>query len=326
MGEVVFRCPTMEKREVMLGGCEKDTESNLSENIESGYEDMESGSFVAMFVAGLNGLKQCNLLVPQHCSDEHIALFHLLFESQDEILTTSMLGNEAIVRTVDPWSVHISPHDAYVLGYCMTLSRCRWKLVLRYLGDEHIDMMKQAIASWGYGKGRIITVIFTLGRLTSDGVGHLLSLPHNTLRDVSELHLGYNYNELDTKTCEVLAHCLSSLPHLEILSLQYNQIGSDGAHLLAQSLHTSTTLRELDVSGNNIGNRGGCSLAEALSMNKGLEVLFLNDNPLGRKSIQQLIHCLQLNQTLRWLWLPSEWHEFSRKCIGYDQEKSRIGF
>ena len=56
---------------------------------------------VAMFVAGLNGLKQSKLFVPEHCSYEHITLLHLLFESQNEILTTSMLGNEAIVRTVD---------------------------------------------------------------------------------------------------------------------------------------------------------------------------------------------------------------------------------
>ena len=103
------------------------------------------------------------------------------------------------------------------LGYCISLSRCQWKLELRNLGDEHVDMMKQAIASWGCGKGRIITVDFSYGRLTSDGVGHLLSLPHNTLSDLSKLDL--RYNELDSKSCEVLAHCLSSLPHLERLYL-----------------------------------------------------------------------------------------------------------
>ena len=111
----------------------------------------------------------------------------MLFESQNEILTTSILGNEAIVKTVDS---ELSRHDAYVLGYCISLSRCQWMLVLSYLGDQHIDMMKQAITSWGCGKGRIITVDFRLGRYTSDGVGHLLSLPHHTLSDLSELLLG----------------------------------------------------------------------------------------------------------------------------------------
>ena len=147
---------------MMLGGSVSDTDSSLSKNGQNGYEEMGSGrSLVAMFVAGLNGLKQSKLFVPERCSYEHITLLHLLFESQNEILTTSMLGNEAIVRD----SIHtrhaISPHDAYVLGYCMSLSKCQWKLVLRDLGDEHVDMMKQAIARWGCGKGRIITVDFS---------------------------------------------------------------------------------------------------------------------------------------------------------------------
>ena len=87
-----------------------------------------------------------------------------------------------------------------------------------YLGDEHIDMMKQVIASWGCGKGRIITVEFMLGELTSDGAGHLLSLPHNTLSELRELDLGGN--KLDSKFCEVLARCLPSLPHLYYVQVE----------------------------------------------------------------------------------------------------------
>ena len=323
--KLLLTCPTIEEQEVMLGGSDSDTDSSPCESEESEYEEMESGkSFVAMFVAGLNGLKQSKLFVPEDCSNEHITLLHLLFESQNYILTTSMLGNETIVRGVDTRVRPISPHDAYVLGYCISFSRCKWKLVLYYLGDEHVDMMKQAISSWGIGKGRIITVDFSFGRLTSDDVGHLLSLPHNTLSDLSKLNLGHNV--LVSKSCEVLVHCLSSPPHKQILYLNGNEIGCDGAHILSQPLHTNTTLRELDVSSNNIGNRGGCSLAEALSINKGLEGLYLYDNPLGEKSIQQLIHSLQLNQTLQRLGLPSKWQKFSQNCAGYNQEKSRLRF
>ena len=126
-GEVVFKGPTMEEGEMMLGGSVSDTNCSLSKNDENGYEEMGSGrSIVAMFVAGLNGLKQSKLFVPERCSDEDITLLHLLFESQNQILTTSMLGNEDIVRTVDSGS--ISPHDAYVLGFCTSMSRCQWKL------------------------------------------------------------------------------------------------------------------------------------------------------------------------------------------------------
>ena len=270
-GEVVFKGQNMEEREVMLGGSDSDTDSSLSENNHSGYEKMESGrNFVAMFVAGLNELKQCELLVPQYCSFEYITILHLYFESQNETLTTKMLGNEATVRTVDSGYVRISPHDAYVSGYCTSLSECQWKLVKHQLGDEHMDMMKQAIASWGCDNGRIITVDFSNGRLTTDGIGHLWLLPRKTLSDLSELNL--DHNNLDSQSCEVLAHFLSSLPHLEILRFRGNKIGCDDARLLSQSLHSNTTLRVLNVAGNNIGDRGGCNLAKAISINKGLLV------------------------------------------------------
>ena len=167
-----------------------------------------------------------------------------------------MLGNAAVLRTVDSECTH-APHDSYVLGYGISLSTCQWKLVLHHLGDEHIDMMKRGIASWRCGKGRIIHVDFGFGRITSDGIGHLLSLPHNTLSVLNELSLVHT--ELDSKSCEMLAHFLSSLSHLESLSLSGNQFGCDGVHLLSQFLHTNTTLKFLDVSTNNIGIRRGCS-------------------------------------------------------------------
>ena len=72
---------------------------------------------------------------------------------------------------------------------------------LHYLGDEQVDMIKQATASWGCGKGRIITVDFGGSRLTSDGVGHLLSLPHNTLSDLRELKLGHNKLDSNLVRC-----------------------------------------------------------------------------------------------------------------------------
>ena len=280
-----------------------------------------------MFVAGLSGLKKCKLVVSKHCSrSKEFSLFHLLFESQNESIITSMLGDETIVRTVDScrWSSMISPYDAYVLGYCISLSRCQWKLVLHDIYDEHIDMMKQAIASWGCGNGRIITFAVLVGFLTSDGVGHLLSLPHNTLSDLGEITL-WNI-DLDSEACELLASCLSSLPQLEDLDLALNKIGCEGVELLSQSLRSNTTLKLFNVNKNNIGDRGGCSLAKALSMNKHLLELDLTGNPLGEESIQQLIASLQHNNTLQQMNLPFHWQNFAQRCVGYDVIKDKVSF
>ena len=120
----------------MSGEGSSDTDSSLGNNDESGYEEMDSGrAFVPLFVAGLNGLKQCKLFIPELCIQEDITFLHFLFESQNEILASSMLGNEAIVRTIH--SLHASPHDSYVLGCCISLSRCQWQMELQSIGDEH---------------------------------------------------------------------------------------------------------------------------------------------------------------------------------------------
>ena len=141
--------------------------------------EMESGRcFVRKFVAGLNGLQQCKLLVPEHCQEEEdIAFLHVLFESQNEILITKMLGNESTIRTIDTEKIYTSPHDAFVLGYCISLSRCQWELNLYYINDEHIDMMNRAIDNRGCGNGRIIEILLCECELTNDGMSHLLSLP-----------------------------------------------------------------------------------------------------------------------------------------------------
>ena len=93
----------------------------------------------------------------------------------------------------------ISPHDAYVLGYCISQNRCQWKLNLEYISDEHAEMMKRAINSWGPGEeGPIVQICSNASRLTSDGVSHLLSLPHHILSGLCELSL-YGYEMFGTE-------------------------------------------------------------------------------------------------------------------------------
>ena len=99
---------------------------SLGEKDASAYEEIESArSFVPMFVAGLSGLKRCRFGVPRWCSQsEEFTRLHLLFESQNESIITSMLGSGDVVRTVDldKWHSDMSPYDSYVLGYCISLS------------------------------------------------------------------------------------------------------------------------------------------------------------------------------------------------------------
>ena len=73
----------------------------LGKEMERGRYEKSWRSVVAMFMVGLNGLKQGELFVPEDCSYTDITLFNLLFESQNEMLTTSILEDVSVYRVVD---------------------------------------------------------------------------------------------------------------------------------------------------------------------------------------------------------------------------------
>ena len=82
----------------------------------------------------------------------------------------------------------------------------------------------------------------------------------------------------------MLAHSLSSLPHLETTRAFGAIKLAVMVHTYCHNLFTPTLHSEsLSVFRNNIGDRGGFSLAKALSINKGLERLYLDEEPTGRE-------------------------------------------
>ena len=153
---------------------------------------------VRMFVVGLTQGRDCRISVPVQIGDQGIQALHLLFESQNKLLTTTELSNTIIVRLVE--SSSLSPYDAYVLGYSISQSQCQWELYLDVISAEHAEMMKRAITTWGPVKGKIIQISSIECSLSSDGIGQLLSLPHPILSDLSKLILVHK--EVDVKTLQ----------------------------------------------------------------------------------------------------------------------------
>ena len=224
---------------------------------------------------------------------------HQLFESQSKSLTASELGDRTIVRSVR--TVSLSLHDAYVLGYCISQSSCQWKLNLKYIGDEHAEVLKRGIVSWGAGEGKIAEIHLYYSRLTSEGIGHFLSLPPHVVRGLSELVV--HRTKRDVTPYEKLAHHVSSLPYLKRLSLRGYGIDGEGAQLFSQFLRTNTTLRELDLQQADIKTSGLSSLAKALSANNSLHVLNLSSNQIDCEGAQLLSVTLRTNTTLTQLCL-----------------------
>ena len=325
-GELAFAHPIMDEGEERCEASGGDS-SYVGMRKRQPEEKIKSISdIVRRFIAGLSGLEELKVSVPVTIT-KNVEDLHLLFESQNLPLTTAELGDEETIRKLFLYSTTVC--DAYVLGYCISLSQCQWELELLGISDKHIRNLKEGLVSSGHGKGSIIKA--SLGcQLTADGIGQLLSLPQHTLSGLTTLDL--SINKLESKSCAMLAHHLSAtpqlshLPQLKILKLDDNEIGCEGAELLSQALCTNTTLAELILSYNKIKDRGGCSLAAAIQMNKSLEVLTLSDNPLGEVSMRQLIDSLQCNDTLHWMALPKAFSEFAQQCDGYYAITDRVQF
>ena len=292
----LFRLLTIRKEDKRSG----DSGDSLARNATDDKRIQSSDYFVRLFVAGLSGCRDCSVPVPLRIRKEQLSSLHLLFESQNKSLITSELGDRASVREVQTHSP--SPHDVYVLGYCISQSSCQWKLTLEHIGDEHTEMMKRAINAWGPGEGAIIRIWLVSSCLTTIGIGHLLSLPLHTLSSLSELFL--HHDELDIQPCDMSEHRLCSLkPHLKVLSLHGYGIGCEGVQLLSQFLDTNTTLRGMNLSYAGIKGEGVCSLAKALSENNCLEELNLRGNQIGHEGAELLSQSLYTHTTLRRLYL-----------------------
>ena len=145
-GDIPFKRPTSEETAEGSGqhGSLSDDDSDMEE------EDVREGSceVVCKFLAGLGG--QFKAKLSDYVQGWDLIFLHRLFESQNESLASSLLGKENSTKTVNlSWP---SPHDMYVLGYCISLSNCQWEVELIGLGDEPVEMMSRGISSWGQGK------------------------------------------------------------------------------------------------------------------------------------------------------------------------------
>ena len=199
-----------------------------------------SAEVVCKFLAGLGGYIKA--LRAPIIDNKAIKLLSCLFESQNASLTCTLFGNKNSTRAVH-LDYHVSPQDMYVLGYCISQSNCQWQLEFYGLSDEHLAMMKRGLASWGEHKARITSFRANFSGLTCDGLSHLLSLPHNSLNELTYLDL--SENKLDSESCTTLSHNFTSLPHLQKLDLRYNSICAGGHLMLIRAIPTADSLQEV---------------------------------------------------------------------------------
>lgn len=289
---------------------ERDTEIAFSENelvVCTG-----SGEVVSKFVAGLSELKHkawLSLDAGLMCNGD-LTMASILFEAQNEALTSRLLSKA--VQSVSSQGSAITPHGINALGYCISCSNSQWELEILNASGDQMEMLRRGASHWGQANGRIATCKVQFVEFAKEGLHHFLSLPHNTLGELTTLDLSKSL--LDLETCKILTHHLSTsftdhddakLVTLQELRLTGAGLNCECAHLLSQALYTNTSLRTLCLSHNrSIMDRGGCSLAQALGANKTVACIDIYATSIGLNSIRLFNETLKHNSTLRKLHLP----------------------
>ena len=172
--------------------------------------------FVTMrFLTGLTKLQDGRLSIT--IPDEKISsmsIFHQLMETKNDALVSQILNKQAGTITVKRVSSFLTEQDFYILGKCIGLSSCTWKLgfTLRALTDKHMDMLvagfKAAKRPKEKDAPRLEHVVFSLNEIGSRGIISFTNLPPFILKTISELYL--RATSID-KGC--LQHCIPKFDH-----------------------------------------------------------------------------------------------------------------
>ena len=269
---------------------------------------------VVRFLAGLSELGRdlWNVVRVFACEDKPISsllkektnfikleILHWLFESQNSLAITSVLGSDNVCFS--HFEV-LQPFDWYVLGYCITRTNCDWKLELKDCKLESAEIFLRALTLKWYQcqlspTGKIRGV--WLSESNPAAVNLLVDKMPWMLVFHNLTHLGLVKCDLTSETCNLLSTHTDLLQHLEYLNLSGNYtIGRGGAVNLITSLTKFCTIRKLHLNFTGIAFEDCKALSELLASSKYIEILDIGLNGLSPDSIQLTVDGLSHNTSL----------------------------
>ena len=267
---------------------------------------------VLLFLAGLTQFNAYStdyvrMLVCESESDEDssgivsisLDALHWIFESQDTILDSSVLGS-SLVRF---GYAEMAPFDCFVLGYCISHSNCSWNISLVAMfsiGDEGVEMLvRGTLERCLQFTGSISHLNMCYNDISSEGLKYLLKLPNELLGGrLEELDLGSN--QLDSESCRLLSHSIPAMTSLKSLNLYGNPIGNGESVPLIRSLCALNYFRELKLGRlTRLGVEDCRTLSELLSSSTSLEELHIDYNHLPPEAVQLIISGLHHNTGLK---------------------------
>ena len=291
------------------------SQQSRDEQVAFMEEEMRDNIFelkvVVRFLAGLTELGRDLWNILREFASEHkhnierfieVEFLHLLFESQDPSVITSVLGSDCVyfVRSQQPF-------DWYVLGYCIAHSSCDWKLELC---DCKLESLKLFLRVLNLHQDQC--QLSPTGKIKEVWLGYVrnerdLAAVHLLVDSMSQLlvfqnltHLSLKYCYLTSVTCDILSEHTDLLQHLKYLNLSGNPtIGSGGAVNLITSLTKYSTIGELHLEFTGIGFKDSEALNELLISFKYIEKLNISGNKLSPDNIQLIVDGFSCNTSLK---------------------------
>ena len=223
---------------------------------------------------------------------------HWLFEAHDTDLIAKVLGSSNIQLDSE---FEVTHFDCFVLGYCLSHSNCTWTidLVDSHIGDEEVKLLvRGAVEEKTCCTGGISELLLNNNNITSEGVKHLSSFPKQFINKLETLNL--SVNNLDSRSCAVLASLISHVPNLKKLDLSWksNILGPGGAVPLITSMTAHDPLK-LQLYETGIGMEDCQALKELLSSSTSLKNLDIGYNDLPQEAVELIVCGLNHNTTLQ---------------------------
>ena len=243
------------------------------------------------FLAGLTKLESIDLHIPDRLFSCNT--FHQFFEAKNDRLISKLLSKKCSLK-IARLSPIPTPLDMYMIGRCVALSQCCWKLgfTLRGIGNEHLEMLTSGLNSIGEVKGQIEHLGFSLNPLGNKGSSCFLKLPEFILNNLVRLYL--RGIEVDVNCLNDLISATPKLINLKMFLFHDNNFKEGEQKCFIEALCSSKFLEHVSFS---TLSPDECVLL--LSNSHALHTIELYQ--LSPLSIETVIKCLSSSKALKTL-------------------------
>ena len=243
------------------------------------------------FLAGLTKLESIDLHIPNRLFSCNT--FHQFFEAKNDRLISKLLSKKCSLK-IARLSPIPTPLDMYMIGRCVALGSCCWRLgfTLRGMGNEHLEMFAAGLNSIGEVKGQIEHLGFSLNPLGNKGSSCFLKLPKFILNNL--VHLYLRGIEVDVDCLNDLISATPSLINLKMFLFHDNNFKEGEQKCFIEALCFSKFLEHVSFS---TLSPDECVLL--LSNSQTLHTIELYQ--LSPLSIEAVIKCLSSSKALKTL-------------------------